>query len=300
MRIAVYALVIAVVLPLSSFAQTIRSTWVSASGADTNDGSRNSPLRTFQAAHDATLPGGQVSCVDPANFGPVIISRSIIIDGAGTEASILTITSFGIAVNGGTGAPISVTLRNLDINGGEASGNGANGIQVSGSVILQVENCRIAGFGGDGISFRTSNSSSQLFVENTTIHHCGGRGVFVSPTSGGCTASLSKTSITACGSAGVRLESGANLVARDVVSNGNSGGFSVASGALATITACTANQNLQGLACGGVVDLIASDVIRNSGAGLRILGGGLLRSGKNNRVFGNHPDGTPNGVVTYK
>src|SRR3954447_22001365 len=65
------------------------------------------PCLSPQAAHDATVNGGQISCFDTGNFSSVIISKTITIDCAGT-----TSTTGGLTINP---PGIVVTIRNLTI-----------------------------------------------------------------------------------------------------------------------------------------------------------------------------------------
>ncbi len=280
-------------------AQTLR-TYVSGLGDDANPGTRLAPMRTFQAAHDNTLPGGEINCLDAGNFGPVAIGKSLTIDGRGVAAGISGGVGFGVAVVGATGT-INVVLRNLDLTGHETTASGNSiGVRVTGSAVVKIERCTINGFGDAGIDFRTNTAASSLYVSDCSVHNCNAQGIIVNPVSATCTATIIRTIISECGGAGVRSEPGATVFAKEVTATGNGGGFSATAGSNMTVSNCTSTFNGQGVATGGVTELIATDVFRNAGPGLFKSGAGLLRSNKNNRVFGNNPDGTPNGTVPFK
>src|SRR5258708_20978965 len=84
---AVSAMLVAM-LPGPAQALNLRS-WVSGTGSGTTC-SRTSPCANFQTAHDATVAGGEINCVDAGDFTnglfgtPVVISRSMTIDCGGT------------------------------------------------------------------------------------------------------------------------------------------------------------------------------------------------------------------------
>src|ERR671935_371846 len=104
------ASVFALCLPIDP-AQAIPRTFVSGTGSGMLC-TRAAPCATFQAAHDATDPGGEINCIDAGNFGPVglIITKPITIDCAGTLGSMSGFTPEGITINVPGGV---VRLRNL-------------------------------------------------------------------------------------------------------------------------------------------------------------------------------------------
>src|SRR6188768_2786861 len=91
-------------------------TWVSGVGDDVNPCSRTAPCKTFAGAISKTAVGGEINCIDPGGFGAVTITKSITIDGAGVQASILGSFTNGININIAPNAndPMRrVVLRNL-------------------------------------------------------------------------------------------------------------------------------------------------------------------------------------------
>src|SRR6266852_4275709 len=94
--------------------------WVSqSSGDDHNPCSRSLPCRTFAGAFLKTLPGGYIGAIDAGDFGPVVINKSITIDGGSAAiASILETHAMASGIVVSAGALDRVTLRNLSIAGG--------------------------------------------------------------------------------------------------------------------------------------------------------------------------------------
>src|SRR5262245_7225939 len=137
MKTTAFLASVAAVLGLTvGSAQAIPRTFVSGAGAGTTC-TRAAPCATFQAAHNATDPGGEVNCVDPGDFGAVTITKSITIDCTGTLGTIRT---SGTAVKIDT-AGVVVTLRNLTIVGTpSASGPG---IDFTNGAAVFVDKCAI-------------------------------------------------------------------------------------------------------------------------------------------------------------
>lgn len=109
---------LAAAAPSTAYAQATR-TWVSGLGDDFNPCSRTAPCKTFTGAISKTATGGEINCLDPAGFGSVTITKSLIIDCNGAIGSVLYSGGNGITVNG---TDIVVTLRNIQINGLGAAG----------------------------------------------------------------------------------------------------------------------------------------------------------------------------------
>src|SRR5574339_373052 len=75
-------------------------TWVSGVGDDANPCSRTAPCKTFAGAISKTATAGEINVLDPGGFGAVTITKSITIDGAGAQASILAANTNGVIING--------------------------------------------------------------------------------------------------------------------------------------------------------------------------------------------------------
>ena len=296
--------------------------WVSqSSGDDHNPCSRSLPCRTFAGAFLKTLPGGYIGAIDAGDFGPVVINKSITIDGGSAAiASILQTSaflggSFGILVN--AGAFDRVTLRNLSIVGG---GSGLTGIVFDKAGALHIENCIISDFTGWGISFAPGNNiDASLYVGNTIITGNGFSGNTVSPDGGGIHISPSapawvrvslnqvrvernKDGITADGSKGATGYFITMIVLKSaVVGNGTGFTFTSAAGKAvvgAVLDGITAAGNGgAGVLANGAnahVSLGNSTIVLNQGGGVSMTAGGVIASYKNNTIEGNTPsDGTP-------
>jgi hypothetical protein len=116
-------------------------TWVSGVGDDANPCSRTAPCKTFAGAISKTATGGEIDALDPAGYGALTITKSITINGVGTEASILVSGTNGVNVSAPAGS--LVTLRNLQING---IGTGLVGVRFSSGSNLILDNVNIFGF----------------------------------------------------------------------------------------------------------------------------------------------------------
>jgi hypothetical protein len=98
--------------------------YVSGKGADT--GACATPAtacRTFQFAVNQTGAGGEVVALDPANYGPVTISKSISIEGV-DGAKIAGIPSGGNGITINAGPKDAVNISRLTIDGGKAGQSG--------------------------------------------------------------------------------------------------------------------------------------------------------------------------------
>ena len=101
-------------------------TWVASIPAGGNDAhacSRTAPCKTFAVAVARTIAGGEINCIDAADYGRVTITKSLSIVCDNTEVGIFAAGTFGITVN--TLATDTVTLKGIDIEG---FGTGTNGI----------------------------------------------------------------------------------------------------------------------------------------------------------------------------
>src|SRR6516162_1992124 len=175
--------------------------FVASYGNDSNPCTFLSPCKTFQQAVNVVDAGGEVTAIDSAGFGPILITKAVTITSPnGVEAGIVPVSGGNsITIN----APLAtVTLSGLTIDGG---GAGANGIFVSSGGALVIQDCVIRNMTGDGIHF-VSNFDSSLSVANTFVGNNGGYGIALD-------ASLTAGSV--------------NGTATDTVSSNNGGGFLV-------------------------------------------------------------------------
>lgn len=140
-------------------------TWVSGVGDDFNPCSRTAPCKTFAQAILVTAPGGEISALDPGDFGPVVITKSITING-GSIAGITAPAANGVVVNATLTPNDVVILRGLSINGG---GTGVDGIRYVAGAKLVIEHCSIYGF-TQGIHLTSTTGAGTLAqVTNSLI-----------------------------------------------------------------------------------------------------------------------------------
>ena len=153
--------------------QTATRTWVSSSGLDTNTCARTAPCRTFSGALAKTAAGGEVDAIDEGSYGPIVINKSITIDGGGVATIEVAPNSTGVDVN--ASYTDYVILRNLDING---HGTGGYGITLTRGYQLVVENVHISGvaFGGIYAISLVGTVVGHAMISNSTISGTGSSG----------------------------------------------------------------------------------------------------------------------------
>jgi hypothetical protein len=148
----------------AAHAQATR-TWVSGVGDDANPCSRTAPCKTFAGAISKTAVGGTISALDSGGFGAVTITKSITIDGTGTQASILATGTNGVNVNSATA---DVVLRNVDITGTFPSNTcgGLSGVKAFAANSLRLDGVSISGF-QRGIELPLTTANPDVFVDVT-------------------------------------------------------------------------------------------------------------------------------------
>ena len=295
-------------------------TWVASNGTNNATCSRATPCQTFDQAHTATTAGGEINCVDAANYGGVTITKSISIVCDNTEASIFAATG-SIAINVMAGATDIVILKGLDIEG---AGSGVVGIDFFTGGALHLHKVKIRGYGFVGVTLVSGllfqpTGNSELYVTDSIISDSGGTmsptaGILIRPrTTGTANAFLNR----------VRLENNAvgllvdgtqttgvavNAVVEDSVVTGSGGdgiaattaaakaAVSVVVDASRVVTNFGSGISVNGVAASGAgsaVVHIGKSMIANNVTGVSATGVGALRSFKNNRISGNLTDGTP-------
>ena len=159
-------------------------TFVSAAGSDSNPCSFAAPCRHFQNAVNATSAGGEVDALDPAGYGPIVISRAVTIEGQGWSYIAPPANGNGITINAVSG---KVTIRGVSLNGVGIAGL-TTGIQFNSGGSLNVQNSVIENFSGYGILFQPNVSNfsivSKISVSNTAISD-NNFGIYIGPTGSG-------------------------------------------------------------------------------------------------------------------
>src|SRR6266571_7111392 len=151
----------------SAQAGLVRTCVSMAKGNDANASSQchcSTPCRTFATAAANTLADGEITVLDPGDYGGVVITRSISINNdSGGEASITVPGgTTGIIVNGNSGA--YVNLRGLTIQG--VGFGTTRGLTFNSGFSLTMTNCVVRNHTGNAIEFRP-NGNSNLSVLNT-------------------------------------------------------------------------------------------------------------------------------------
>ena len=277
-------------------------TWVSGVGDDANPCSRTAPCKTWAGAISKTAACGEIDALDPGGFGAVTITKSITLDGTGTNASILAGLVNGIVIN--AAATDVITIRGLSING---VCTGINGINVLQAKTVNVEDCVIFRFNsGNGITVNDSNGAN-LNVKNTVIRDNTLDGINV--LGGGAAAFINVTldNVSLIGNSnGLHARSASRVTARRCVfsNNGQNGVFIDAAGSTfgaVSLWECHVSLNgangvragNPGNVGGSGAELSQNTIDRNGANGVLVSTGGVVNTFTNNAIFGNATDGCP-------
>jgi hypothetical protein len=256
---------------------------VSAVGDDVNPCTRTAPCRTFAAAANQTLPGGEIDAVDAGGFGALAVAKSVTIDGGSSTAAIANAGVHGIIVNAAT--TDVVTIRHLSIGGG---GAGVAGIRIVQAKRVNIEDCEIFGQ-GIGIEI-VSGAVASVVVRNTVVRDNIGDGLVAS---GGARGTVFNSTFTGNGAAGLHI-AGANIsfaVMGSAFTSNTGDGFAVdPSSSQAAITSSTFAFNSNGITAGAAtgtptVRISACQIFGNITNGIG--GGGSVAGIGNNLVAGN-------------
>lgn len=131
-------------LASTGFAELPSQTWVSATGTDNSPTfSWSQPGRTFAAAIKKTAPGGTISCMNQADYGPVYIDKSITIHGGyyTSRAKIGKPLSSGgpaIVINAGNSGIVSIS--NIVLEGSDIKNSA---VQVYSAKSVEIAKCDI-------------------------------------------------------------------------------------------------------------------------------------------------------------
>jgi len=277
-------------------------TWVSGVGDDVNPCSRTAPCKTYAGAISKTARGGIISTLDPGGFGTVTITKSITIEGTGTNGSILAAgapTGVTINITDPADTAKSVVLKDLGIDG---AGTGTNGIRMVAGNSLVVDNVRIRDVTTNGIDI-TSSSNARVVVRDTLISRALGTGIRVQPTgSASVNLEVERTTVVG-GQRGLQAWSNGDVTVRDSLVTGHSVaavevvGVGPAS-ASALVTNSTVSNSGNGLVANGALAtiMIGNVVVTGNGLGLWP-SGGLIQSFQTNQATGNATDGLPSSNV---
>ena len=301
-RFTVKVLAIAIFMfAFASMAQAQATrTWVSGVGDDANPCSRTAPCKTFAGAISKTAACGEISVLDPGGFGAVTITKSITIDGTGTLAGILAAGTTGIIIN--AAATDVITLRGISIDG---ACTGIRGINVLQAKTVNVEDCVIFRFAGEGILVNET-SDLNLNVRNTVIRDNTGDGISATTSSGSLRVRGTLDNVRLSGNGnGLHAKSGTLITARNCVfSNNTTNGIfadATASSGAAVVFVAASQISLNGgngvragnagnLGTSGI-EIAQNQIDSNTGNGVLISTNGLVNTFSNNSIQGNGSDG---------
>lgn len=316
----VIAALFALMFAVPANAQATR-TWISGVGDDANPCSRTAPCKTFAGAISKTATGGEIDCLDPGGFGAVTVTKSITLDCGGgiggMAGSILASGTNGININA---ASVIVKVRNMTINGIQASGSGGlSGIRFLQGSALIVEHVGIFGFAGTqgsnaGIDFQPGASgatgyTAKLSTLDVEVQYGTVDGILIKPANG-CSviATLKDTSSLNNASAGIRVDSSQVTTgngSKVTIVNGNfsengSGiiavtpAGTVAAAVYVTNSVAAGNTSAGVLATGANAYIaLGGNTISGNTSGILALGGSTVKSFGTNYVVGNTTNGTP-------
>jgi hypothetical protein len=260
------ALALAVTLPAVQAQAQAPRTFVSAAGNDSNPCSFAAPCRHFQAAVTATSAGGEVDALDPAGYGPIIISQAITIEGQGWSYIAPPANGNAILINAVSG---KVTIRGVSLNGvGMAN---AIGILFNSGTSLNVQNSVIENFSRYGILFQP-NGSSKISVSNTVVSD-NNYGIYIGPTGSGTTnGALDHVHTDDNTNDGITVIRGGSQIVSVVVSDSvsaNNGGIGVIATAVNLVTVrnstITGNGEIGLEAAGGATMVVSRSTISGNG-----------------------------------
>ena len=285
-------------------------TWVSGVGDDVNPCSRTAPCKTFAGAISKTANNGEIDALDPGGFGTVTITKNITIDGTHGAGfgSVLAAGTNGVNVNdGATATPntIIVNLRNLSIQG---AGTGFDGIRFVAGKTLNVENCVISGFRGngtnsDGIDIALTGlatGNQNVKITNTLIAGNTGNGIRVSNKAVGGAVLVTVDNCHLDGNVnGISTATAAIVqVANSNLTFNSGAGINVGAGtSQVDVDTCNFHSNANGITAAASTTRIANCRISGNGNGLNFTGGAIQSFG-DNKVKGNFTNDQAGGAVT--
>jgi hypothetical protein len=286
--------------------------FVASYGSDSNPCTFGSPCKTFQNAVNVVAQGGEVTAIDSAGFGTIIISHAVTITSPnGVEAGIAAPTSDNSAITINAGASDTVSLNGLTLDGDNVTGT--VGIRFNSGGSLNIQNSVIRNFGVDGIYFGlTGSTASQLFVLNTLVSGNGVEGIYlVDAGSGGVVAVLDHVETEDNGTDGLFVSTFSqtvNVTVSNSVSANNAVGIVVgaASSGSANVmvqNSTIANNTAYGLAANfsEATIWVTRSTITGNADGWETNSSGTVTTFGDNNIVGNGSGNTaPPSTATYE
>ena len=304
------ALMLAAVFPAAAFPAVIHAierprtaphTWVSSAGQDTGLCPITAPCATFAYAVTATTAGGELSALDPGDYGPMTITRAITVDGGGFAQGLAAGSETYYTIS--AGAADIVQIRNLTLEGAGQ----VYGILFNSGAQLHLDHVKVAGF-SVCLSVGTlspATEAKELTVENSSFNKCSNTAISVE----GSPSFVTKIVNTQVhhSATGVEVETGTALASHSVfsgeptVSVSSFGIVSNNSGVNVMVDDCAISDFPIGLAVGDSASLqVSRSTISHNQTGLFRQSGGLIKSNGDNRLFDNGNNGTFSSTVALQ
>ncbi len=291
-------------LPSTALHAQLTKIFVASTGNDANDGSRGSPKRTFQAAHDAVATGGEVVALDTSGYGSLNITKSVGVTAPPGITGFITTTgpANGVVINLTTG---TVTLRGLRINAVNKTGS-PRGIFVFGVDVLGVSDCVVNGY-SNAIDLLPATGANVL-ISGCTLRSNTSAGIAI----GGSADGAVRLNVESCEL--VENQAGLNVVAsgtlgvshqivvnRTLLSSNTINGISLGGPNSATLQTCVVSGNNEGIrVTGGGTVRVSDCTVTGNTTGLTAISGASLLSRLNNTLEGNGTNGAFTASYTAK
>jgi hypothetical protein len=272
-------------------------TWVSVTGDDANPCSSKAPCKTFAAAMSKTPAGGEISVLEPGDFGAISLTKTITFNGEGSTLHVAA-GSNGLTVNAGINDV--VTIKNLTLTGT----GGGNGIKFLSGNHLMIESVTISGFaGGNGLDVELGQDGQggKLLVKDSSIANCGKAGFKMSTTAGFATATFDNVKLAGSVN-GIEIGGGHTYVLLNrssVTSHTGSGVLTSAALSVINVENSIIGFNSTGVnanAAGSTIRLSGNGIYHN-GEGLKLVAGATIASDGTNRVEGNGASQLPSAAI---
>jgi hypothetical protein len=280
---------------------TAPHTWVANAGQDAGLCPITAPCATFAYAVTVTTVGGELSVLDPGDYGPMTITHAITVDGGGFAQGLAAGSNTYYTISAGE-ADI-VQIRNLTLEGAGQ----VYGILFTSGAQLHLDHVKVDGFSvclsvGTG---SPATEAKELTVENSSFNNCANTAIEVEGSSSFVT-KIVNTQVHHSPT-GVQVETGTALLSHSVFSGeptASASSFGVVSnnpGVHVMVDDCAMSDFPIGLAAGDSSSLqVSRSTISHNQTGLFRQAGGLIKSNGDNRLFENGANGTFSSVVALQ
>jgi hypothetical protein len=243
----------------------------------------------------ATAPRGEIHVLNSADYGPLVITKSVTITSEGAVAGILATGSTAITVKAGPSDVVS--LRGLEVDGDMVA---AIGILFASGQSLNIQKTVFRGFTNTGVAIMPTAGGS-FFIADTQVANSRNSGILIVSSQAPVSGTLSRVTATANGVGIYALGNNATLTVTDSVAGGN--GTGIASNAAASIMVrnSTINGNTAGVhaANNGIIRIGHSAITANDYANVAS-DGGQIQSFGNNLIAGNKSEAAMSSALALR